>query len=157
MKLDPIFTVKNNKLYKIDDNSQTDINTLKKIELSWSKIELEPEIYNEEFLATLREELKPLDDQQTFVILVPIIDKPLDTPDSKELFINAFNHTARRIKDCTCIAGFELPEQLTAEGFAPDSFANSFMETLAIKHAQYVYFANTEKAPTDRIVLYNKN
>ena len=35
MKLDPIFTVKNKKLYKIADNSEVDTSTLKRIDIPW--------------------------------------------------------------------------------------------------------------------------
>jgi len=144
MKLDPVFTVKENKLYKIADNSQIEVAELRRVEIPWSAIELEPEAYNEEYLANLREELKPLDDTGKFVYLAPVVDKPLNSPEEIELYINAYNHCARRIKDCACIAGIELPEAVLSKGIAADSPALSFMETLAIKHAQYVYFASTE-------------
>lgn len=144
MKLDPVFTVKENKLYKIADDSQVEVTSLKKIEIKWSTIELEPESYNEEYLANLREELKPLDDTGKFVYLSPVVDKDLNTPEDIELYINAINHCARRIKDCICIAGIELPETVLSKGVDADSPAICFMETLAKKHAQYVYFASTE-------------
>ena len=57
-----------------------------------------------------------------------------------EAFINTFNHTARRVKDCESVAGFVLPDAIASKGFNAGSPAASFMETLAIKHAQYVYF-----------------
>ena len=146
MKLDPIFTVKQNKLYKISDNSQVDAASLKRIEIPWSTVEIEDEMYNEEFLASLREQLKAMDDAGTFAILVPLVDKALETPEQTELFINAFNHTARRVKDCVSVAGFELPAELKAP--------QDFMDTLAIKHAQYVYFSKAENLLSDSIVTY---
>lgn len=142
MKLDPIFTVKNNKLFTIADNAPVDLSTLKRIEIQWTTVEIEEESYNEEYLANLRDQLKPLDEINQFVILVPVVDKPLETPEQIELFINAYNHTARRIKDCTCIAGFELPSSLLKFGLKGNSAAADFMETVAKKHAQYVYFAS---------------
>ena len=63
-----------------------------------------------------------------------------------EAFINAYNHTARRVKDCVSVAGLELPAQLKDKG--------AFMETLAIKHAQYVYFTKAENPLSDDIVVY---
>ena len=90
MKLDPIFTVKNHKLYKISDNSAVDTATLKQIEIKWSTVEISDEAYNEEYLAALREELKAMDDAGTFAVLVPVVDKPLENADQLELFINAF-------------------------------------------------------------------
>jgi len=152
MKLDPIFTVKQNKLYKLADDTQVDTATLRRIEIKWSTVELADEQYNEEFLAGLRDELKTMEEAGTFAVLVPVVDKPLETAEQTELFINAFNHTARRVKDCVSVAGFELPAELTAKGFGTGSPASDFMETLAIKHAQYVYFAKGTDAPENIVV-----
>ncbi len=151
MKLDPIFTINNHQFYKISDNSQVDTSSLKKIEIKWSTVELAEEAYNEEYLAQLRDELKTMDDAGTFAVLVPVVDKPLENPEQLEAFINTFNHTARRVKDCVSVAGFILPDAITAKGFEADSPAASFMETLAIKHAQYVYFVNAGNASQDKI------
>lgn len=153
MKLDPIFTVKENKLYKLADNSLVDVSTLEKINISWSTVEIEPEAYNEEFLADLRNKLKALDEANKFAVLIPVVDKPLETPEDIELFINAFNHTARRVKDCISVAGLEIPAELSSKGFEPGTPAADFMETLAKKHAQYVYFAKVSSAPADIIVI----
>lgn len=147
MKLDPIFTVKQNKLYKIEDNTAVDTATLKQIEIKWSQVELADEQYNEEYLAALRDQLKALEEAGQFAVLVPVVDKPLETPEQTELFINAYNHTARRVKDCVSVVGLELPAQLTARGFDSGTPAADFMETLAIKHAQYVYFVKGMDAP----------
>ena len=146
MKLDPIFTVKNKKLYKIADGSEVDTATLKRIDIPWSTVELEDEAYNEEYLAGLRDQLKSLEAAGRYAVLVPVVDKALETPEQEELFINAYNHTARRVKDCVNVAGFELPAQLKDK--------RAFMETLAIKHAQYVYFTKAENPLSDDIVLY---
>lgn len=153
MKLDPIFTVKQNTLYKIEDNSSVDISSLQRIEIKWSQVELADEAYNEEYLALLRDQLKAMENMGQFAILVPVVDKPLETPEQIELFINAYNHTARRVKDCVSVAGFELPAPLTEKGFAPGTPAADFIETLAIKHAQYVYFVKGTTAP-DTIATY---
>ncbi len=146
MKLDPIFTVKNKKLYKLSDNTLVDTSTLKRIDIPWSTVEMEPEAYNEEFLAQLREQLKHMEAAGLFAVLVPIADKALDNPEAEEAFINAFNHTARRVKDCISVAGMELVPQLKNK--------QAFMETLAIKHAQYVYFTKAENPLSDDIVVY---
>lgn len=144
MKLDPLFTVNKNQLCNISDNSPVDLSSLKVIELSWSKIEIEEESYNEEFLAQLRDELKAMDDQNKFAILVPVADKKLESAEDFELFTNAFNHTARRIKDCVSVTGYALPKELLAKGLGDGSPVQDFVETLAIKHAQYVYFIKKE-------------
>lgn len=146
MKLDPLFTVKENKLYTIADDTPVDTATLIQIEIPWTTVEMEDEMYNEEFLATLRDQLKKLEAMNKFAILIPLVDKPLNTPEAVELFINAYNHTARRVKDCISVVGFELPKEL--------SDFQSFIDTLAIKHAQYIYFTKAEKAPNSSIVMY---
>lgn len=144
MKLDPIFYVKDNKLYKIADNSLVETENLKKIEVSWTTVEIQDELYNEEFLANLREKLKSFDLQNIFAIIIPKIDKELKNSEQEQAFINAFNHTARRIKDCVCVAGFALPQEIVKNGFGEDSFAKNFIETLNIKHPQYVYFVSRD-------------
>lgn len=146
MKLDPVFFVKDNKLFKISDNSQTDYNTFNKIEIPWTTVEMEDESYNEEFLATLRDQLKKMELTNQFAILVPIIDKPLETPEQTEFFINAFNHTARRIKDCENVVGFEIPADFNEK--------EAFMDTLAIKHAQYIYFSKAEISTQHSVIMY---
>lgn len=146
MKLEPIFTVKQNKLYKIADNSLVDTSTLKQIEIPWSTVEIDDGVYNEEFLAVLRDQLKQLEATETFAVLVPVVNKPLESKENEEAFINAYNHAARRVKDCTSVAGFELVPQLKNP--------QDFMDTLAIKHAQYVYFSKAENPSLDTIVLY---
>ena len=42
-------------------------------------VELDDEVYNEEFLAELRETLKALEAQNKFAILIPEIDKTFET------------------------------------------------------------------------------
>ena len=153
MKLDPVFTVKQNKLYKIDGNSEVAAASLKRTEIKWSEVELAEESYNEEYLASLRDELKAMDDAGTFAVLVPVVDKPLENAEQVEAFINTFNHTARRVKDCVSVAGFILPDQIAAKGFEAGSPAADFMETLAIKHAQYVYFTGNANAPENIVVF----
>lgn len=146
MKLEPVFFVKENKLYKIDDNSPFATEQLQKIEILWSKVELEDEIYNEEFLASLRDDLKSLEVQGKFAVLVPIIDKPLENAEQIESFTNACNHTARRVKDCISVAGFEIPAEI--------SDFQDFIEILSKKHAQYVYFSHNKEITDSSIVIY---
>ena len=164
MKLDPIFTVKQNKLYKISSGEEVNPSGFSRIEIKWSKVELQSQIYNEEYLADLRNDLKNLEIKNRFAILVPLVDKNLDTSEETEAFIDTCNHTARRVKDCISVAGFELPAKLIAGGFGAGSPAADFMEKLAIKHAQYVYFvkedafASKQNSPVkplpESIVLY---
>ena len=170
MKLSPLFTVKNNQLYKIADNSVVELKDLPCIsaksltyntnpyffiEIPWSLVEIESELYNEDFLAGLRDFLKKFEEKDQFAIIRPVADKPLGSEDEVEAFIAAFNHTARRIKDCTSLIGMELTKELTAKGFGEGSPAASFIETLAIKHDHYVYCVKEENCPAnaDKAVL----
>lgn len=146
MKLEPIFTVKENKLYKIADGTLVNTNNLKKINIPWSTVEIEDGVYNEEFLALLRDELKKMEETGIFAVLVPIVDKTLETPEQEESFINAFNHTARRVKDCTSVAGMEIATELKDK--------QNFIDTLSIKHAQYVYFTTSKNPFSSEIVIY---
>lgn len=87
-----------------------------------------------------------METSESFAVLVPVVDKPLESPEDEELFINAYNHTARRVKDCTSVAGLELVPQLKDK--------QAFMDTLAIKHAQYIYFTKAENPLSDNVVVY---
>lgn len=146
MKLEPVFFVKENKLYKIADNLLVNVESLKKIEILWSTIELEDELYNEEFLASLRDELKTLENQNIFAVIVPVIDKPLNNNEDFELFVNTCNHIARRIKDCVSVAGFEIPGEIDD--------IQTFIEVLSKKHEQYVYFSKNKGVADASIVVY---
>ncbi len=151
MKLDPLFTVKNHELYKLADDSKINPSDLTNFEVNWSTVELEDEIYNEEFLADLRDKLKVLDESGKFAIITMKADKPLTSPEQLELFTNAFNHTARRIKDCVSVTGMAFPAELTAMG---ESAVESFIETLSKKHAQYVYFTSDKNIQNSSVVHY---
>lgn len=154
MKLEPLFFIKQNNLYKIQTQEKVELSNFQnvsyqeftqnplssefiKIDINWSAIELEDEVYNEELLAQLRDNLKKLDEKNHFVIINPIADKQISSYDDADLFINACNHMARRIKDCESVIGLELPDQIFAQDAAAD-----FMDTLSKKHANYVFFAN---------------
>lgn len=141
MKLEPLFSVLNNQLYIISDNSLAEIQKFDLISAPWSTIELQDECYNEEWLANLRDSLKNYELLNKFAIICPIVDKPLDSQECVELFINACNHTARRIKDCTSVAGFQLPIELLKSGLNESSSVQDFINVLSKKHGQYVYFA----------------
>lgn len=154
MKLEPLFFIKQNNLYKIQTQEKVELsnfqtvsyqeftqnplsNEFVKIDINWSAIELDDEVYNEELLAQLRDNLKKLDENNHFAIINPIADKQISSYDDADLFINACNHMARRIKDCESVIGLELPDQIFAQDAAAD-----FMDTLSKKHANYVFFAN---------------
>ena len=89
-----------------------------------------------------------IDDLNQFAILIPVVDKELKSEEDQELFINAYNHTARRIKDCVSVAGYELPAELLGNS----NFTQNFIDTLAKKHAQYIYFAS--KSDAEKNILF---
>lgn len=142
MKLEPLFTVNNNKLYKIQDNCEFSVDSLVVIKVLQNDVQIEDDIYNEEYLASLRENLKTLEEQNKFCVLIPHPSKQLKTQEDFELFINTFNHTARRIKDCISMIGYELPEHLLIS----NEQTLNFIQTLEKKHSQYIYFVKKENA-----------
>ena len=148
MKLEPLFSIQGNKLTRISDNQSVDPSTFKMIQISWKEVEIEDESYNEEFLAELRNKLKQLDESNRFAILIPVVDKELKTEEQAELFTNAFNHTARRIKDCVSVAGFFIPKEIQEM-----NYTQSFTETLAVKHEQYVYFTDDKNTGSDFVMI----
>ena len=84
MKLDPLFKLENNKLFTIDGknvipnfvditsiDSENNLleNSFFRLLINQSQIETEPECYNEEYLAKLRDFLKVMEEKNQFVIL----------------------------------------------------------------------------------------
>ena len=129
MKLEKLFEVKDSKLFKVGGEEVPATGMEKP--LKWSEVEAAAEEYDEAFLASLRDELKSLEETSSFVFIEPQIDK--DAPIDQ--FIAAMKHTARRIKDCTSVAGFAIPVQMTRDEAA------AYIEELSQKHAHYVYFS----------------
>lgn len=161
MKLEALFKSQNNKLVQLSNEAEisldgiptykaADIHTaiinadFFAVEIPWSTVELDDGIYNEEFLAELRDFLKKAESRNQFGFIIPLIDKNYISADEMEAYINAFNHTARRIKDCVSLIGISLPSKVIEANQSVE-----FMETLAIKHAQYLYFV--EKSLLDKI------
>ena len=116
------------------------------VHVPWLLVEAEPEIYNEELLASLRDFLKEIEKSGLYAIIVPESDAdscpvPLlcynkINSDSAQLFIAAMKHTARRIKDCESVVGFAVPKEL----FADTSAAADYMSELSLKHDNYLFF-----------------
>mgnify|MGYP002868692298 CR=1 FL=1 len=137
MKLEKLFEVKNNRLYRIGGEEVATAGMAKRV--TWSQVEPNADEYDEAFLAALRDELKNLEAQKKFVYIDAVFDKD-GTP---EQFTTAMKHCARRIKDCVSVAGFSVPERLAQDGFAEGSVAKEYMLELLEKHAQYVFFCKT--------------
>ncbi|MBR4600612.1 MAG: hypothetical protein IKO39_11270 [Treponema sp.] len=139
MKLERLFEVKESKLYTIEGEGVSTAG--KAFCVKWSDVEGNPEEYNEDFLAKLRDDLKALEDKKEFVFIEPVFDKNAGA----EQFTAAMKHCARRIKDCVSVIGFAIP----AEILASKAF---YIEELSAKHAQYCFFCK-EDAGSD-IVRY---
>lgn len=146
MKLEKIFEVKNNRLYKIGGGEVSTAGMAKRV--AWSQVEPTPGEYDEAFLAALRDELKALDERGSFVY----IDAVYDRDGEATQFVAAMKHCARRIKDCVSVAGFSVPERLADGGFADGSAASDYMRELSQKHGQYVYFC--KKSAPDVVLLH---
>ena len=134
MKLEKLFEVKNRALYTADGKAVTTDGMAKSV--AWSQVEPEPEVYDEAFLAALREELKVLEGQGKFVYIDAVFDRTGDAA----AFTAAMKHCARRIKDCVSVAGFSIPEVLAKDGFSQGSAAEEFIAELSQKHGHYVFF-----------------
>ena len=131
MKLERLFEVKEAKLYKIGEDGEYKANARA---VKWSEVEGNPEEYNEEFLAKLRDELKLLEEKNEFVFIEAVFDKDADY----EQFTAAMKHTARRIKDCVSVIGFSIPNELF-----DDEKKSFYIEELSAKHKQYCFFAKS--------------
>lgn len=136
MKLERLFEVKDSKLYKI---GESEVFNPKIRNINWSDVESEPEIYNEDFLAKLRDELKELENNNEFVVIVPSFDKNADS----EQFTQAMKHTARRIKDCVSVIGFSIPKELDSQ-----EKRDYYMEEMSAKHKQYCFFSSEKISET---------
>ncbi|MBD5410971.1 MAG: hypothetical protein HDR53_07850 [Treponema sp.] len=168
MKIDPLFEVKNNALFRISDGKIID--TIKTIKLpvkdilskntippekdvpigiciSWDEVAFEDGSYNEELLATLHDYLKTLENGGFCAIIIPSTKKTLEDENDAEEFIAAFVHTARRIKDCRCVSGFSIATYLLKKDSAvhslgTDSHSRWFIDEMRKKHNHYAFFAD---------------
>ena len=112
--------------------------------LPWKKVEPETEAYDEAFLADFREVLKQAEENDLFVVILPSADG--FSAEKAEGFTAAMKHAARRIKDCSSVVGFAVPDELAVSGFGEGQPAAYFIEELSCKHAHYVYFAKKTAA-----------
>lgn len=133
MKLEKLFFEKDGKIF---DASDREVSLDGKIcSVKWSDVESEVEVYNEDFLAKLRDELKEKEEKGEFVIIQPVVDKAL-TSENCEIFTAAMKHCARRIKDCVSVMGFFVPQELKSLGADKIDF---YKEELLAKHKHYVF------------------
>ena len=179
MKIEPLFKAENNALFRISDGKKIDTAKTSKllvknilsgnaitpteknapigICVSWDEVDIGDGSYNEELLASLHDYLKALDDGGFCAIILPSSQKKLDGENDAEEFISAFVHTARRIKDCRCVAGFSIATSLLEKDAAIHSLGESthsrwFSSEMKIKHSHYAFFA--DKNDIERLALY---
>lgn len=109
--------------------------------------------YNEEYLARLRDVLKSIDDNPILhsdaaVFIMPVGDGIAEAGSAR--FIDAMVHTARRIKDCACVIGFAIPDDIARDSIA----LTSLISALRVKHPQYVYFGSVQTSDM-RLIQYS--
>ena len=139
MKLERLFEVKDNKLYKVSGEEISPEG--RAFPVKWSDVEACAGEYNEDYLAKLRDELKSKEEKKEFVFIEPIFDKDSDF----EQFTAAMKHTARRIKDCLSVIGFAIPEAVVSK-------KDSYIEELSAKHGHYCFFCKQKLDSS--VVLY---
>jgi hypothetical protein len=172
MKLDPLFKSQNNKLYTLAGDEvplggsrfvkETDCSasTAEKmieeygtgmffVKVMWSVVGKDEDNYNEEFLASLRDWLKVLEDKKRFAVIVPVADIWRSEADCEALAAS-MKHCARRIKDCVSVVGFAIPEVACDR-----TVAAHFMDVLSEKHEQYIFFSKDKEILADsKVVQY---
>ncbi len=115
-----------------------------------------PDEFDEAFLASFRESLKKLEESGAAFLLKPLLAGAISTEEAAENLNALFYHIARRLKDCACVAGFDLS--------ALDADAKrkaGVIDALKKKHPEYVYSlkdkaeaASIESDYPGRLVLY---
>ena len=115
-----------------------------------------PDEFDEAFLASFRESLKNLEGSGAVFMLKPLLAGAVSTEEDTENLNALFYHIARRVKDCACVAGFDL-SALDADV----KRKASVIDALKKKHPEYVYsLKNKEEAASieaeypGRLVLY---
>lgn len=149
MKLDPQFKSQSNKLFFLSGtefNAKESLNVSSEnlaasnfeaskllcISVLWSQIGFDEENYNENFLASLRDNLKSFEEKKIYAFILPVADKIPESELEKENFTASFKHCARRIKDCTSVVGFAVPDCINQQ---------NFIEELSAKHKHYIFFS----------------
>lgn len=106
------------------------------IRIPFTEIGTDEDSYNEEFLASLRDALKVLEEKPAFAFIIPVCNETL-TEETKSNFTASYKHCARRIKDCKNLIGFAIP---------PEADETTFVEELSRKHDHYVFFTDKDSS-----------
>ena len=162
MKLEALFTSKDNSLFTVEGenvslNAENKITADGKsippaeendsplfIYVPWTAVGLDEESYNEAFLADLRDYLKSMEEKKHFAVIVPVADTDCSTSEKKEALTASMKHCARRIKDCTSVIGFAIPQEADS-GY--------FCDELSQKHSHYVFFSRDENVLSNKSIV----
>lgn len=149
-------------VYEIDDflNSehQFDDYSVVGVKVPVKSVEISDGNYNEEILAKFRDCLKNIENGKSFVFVIPVVEKSFETSEDVDSVISAMKHTARRIKDCQAVVGFEIPVQFLekdkSSALDENSWTMWFVSEMSAKHQHYLYFA--EKTWSDENAMLAK-
>ena len=162
MKLEALFTARDNSLFTVEGQAVT-LDADNKIQaeqtfnlvapkpdsplfiyVPWTLVGLDEESYNEAFLADLRDYLKSMEEKKHFAVIVPVADTDCSTSEKKEALTASMKHCARRIKDCTSVIGFAIPQEADS-GY--------FCDELSQKHSHYVFFSRDENVLSNKSIV----
>ncbi len=152
MKMDAVFRAENGGLVRISDGKNIPLGDMRtvgaeslpeltfadfivRLEIPLSSVELGGGLYNEEFLAGLRDFLKKLEARGQFAVLAPVDNA---CGGDVERITALCSHTARRVKDCLSVVGVEIPREIITAGDV-----SGFADEISRKHQHYVYFSGS--------------
>ena len=163
MKLEARFKTSDNKLYTLDGaecaiypetfesekilGGQSSLPEGKgpfALSINWTTVGLDDQSYNEEFLASFRDFLKQLEEDDRYVLIVPVADKNPSSTEEKSALTASMKHCARRLKDCASIVGFAVPEESDPE---------EFISELRQKHQHYAFFSRDTNLLQDKSIV----
>lgn len=170
MKFDPLLKYENNKLSCIASeenisaenifvcNMEDFINsngecvkvqsvpTVVGVKVPVKTIEISDGNYNEDILAKFRDVLKSFENTNLFIFVIPVIEHKFSSAEEADSVISAMKHTARRIKDCESVVGFDIPVEFLLQDTGKDLDENSwtlwFVSEMSAKHKHYLYFVS---------------
>jgi len=112
---------------------------MNKIQVAYKDIVLADGSANEEYLAGLRNRLKELEAAGEQVMLEPqVLPEDCKDIDAALSVTAAYKHCARRVKDCECVKGFEIPAVFAGMERGGE-LADNFKSELLEKHPHYVF------------------
>jgi len=112
---------------------------MQKVQVAYKDIVLPGAGPNEEYLASLRNQLKDLEAQGQELLLEPAFSADDCKDVEKALQITAdYKHCARRVKDCASVKGFVIPQAFKGMERGAEIIEN-FKSELLEKHPHYIF------------------